>query len=314
MSNLKCTTLIAFLFLISPSVWSQATESSINKQLQSLRVVAGPPMPGVPPEDQKQAVPDAQRPAMILQIAKDINTLPAGASKVKLAASLVQIASAGETGQDALQASADTLAQALSETPQQPGKDGLPAMPYMQLARLAHIAQIKTSLSDPQLSKASEMLVANDADVAKADFTLKDLNGKKYTLSGLKGKIVLLNFWAGPCMACRKEMTDLDLIHLHYESQGLVILSILSPTPGQSIRPEQVPAVGGKDIIRACCSMTAARWRRCSMSMASPRAAAHVCARSRRQAGWAVARRVHSAPILYHAGEGRPAAEQVDAK
>ena len=38
------------------------------------------------------------------------------------------------------------------------------------------------------LAKADEMLVANDADVAKADFTLKDLNGKKVTLSALQGQ------------------------------------------------------------------------------------------------------------------------------
>jgi peroxiredoxin len=254
MSNLKCTTLIAFLFLISPSVWSQATESSINKQLQNLRAVASPPMPGSPSDSQKQGVPDAQRPAMILQVAKDINTLPAGASKVKLATSLAQIASAGEIGHDALQAVADTLAQTLTQTPQQPGKDGLPALPYMELAKLAHYAQITTSFQDPMLAKANDVLVANDADVAKDDFTLKDLNGKKYTLSGLKGKIVLINFWATDCAACRQEMTDLDLIYTHYVSQGLVILSITNENPfnvnkyvsGMGYHPPVLSDDGGK--------------------------------------------------------------------
>ena len=231
MTNPKCTLLIALVLLASPALQGQATESSINKQLQSLRFVAGPPMPGVPPDAQKQGVTDAQRPAMILQLAKDISTLPAGAPKLKLATALTQIATAGETGLEALQASADTLAQALSQAPQQPGKDGLPPLPYMELARLARFAQITTSLKDPLLTKAGEILAANDADVAKTDFTLKDLNGKKYTLSALRGKIVLLNFWAAQCISCKKEMQDLDLIYTHYEPQGLVILSITGDNP-----------------------------------------------------------------------------------
>jgi thiol-disulfide isomerase/thioredoxin len=57
------------------------------------------------------------------------------------------------------------------------------------------------------------------------------LDGKKYTLSALKGKIVLINFWATQCVACKKEMQDLDLIYTHYEPQGLVILSITGDNP-----------------------------------------------------------------------------------
>jgi peroxiredoxin len=223
---------IALFFVAAPALHGQATESSINKQLQALRASAGPPAPGAPPDPGKPAaVPDAQRPPMILQLAKDIGTLPAGSGKVKLADSLVHIAVQGEVGVEALQASADSLGQALSQTPQAPGKDGLPAPAYIDLARLARIAQISTSLKDPQLDKAGEIVAANEADAAKADFTLKDLNGKKYTLSALKGKIVLINFWATGCISCKKEMQDLDLIYTHYEPQGLVILSLTGDNP-----------------------------------------------------------------------------------
>ena len=71
-----------------------------------------------------------------------------------------------------------------------------------------------------------QVLIANEADVAKADFTLKDLKGKKYTLSELRGKVVMVNFWATWCPPCRLEMPDLDKIYTQFESQGLVILSI----------------------------------------------------------------------------------------
>jgi peroxiredoxin len=234
MTNLTSKFLIALVVFSAPAVYGQATESSITKQLQNLGAIPSPPpMMGAPNTPKAPPVSDAQRPAVILQLAKDIRTLPAGDSKVKLADALAHGAVQGQTGKEALQATADTLAQAVSETPQQPGKDGLPARPYMDLARIARYAGVMTPLKDPELAKADGILVANDADIAKLDFTLKDVNGKKVTFSSLKGKIVLVDFWSGPavCRACAKEMTDLDLIYTHYESQGLVILSILSPTP-----------------------------------------------------------------------------------
>ncbi len=228
MTYRKCSFLIAVVLLASPVLLGQTTESSIGKQLQALSGGFGGPggMPGAPGH-----ISEADRPAAIIQVAKDISTLPAGLPKVKLANSLAILATQGEVGIDALQAAADTLARAVQESPQQPEKGGLPAEPYIVLAKLARYAGITTSLKDPALTKAGEILAANDADVAKADFTLKDLNGKKVTFSALRGKIVLVNFWATECGTCHKEMQDLDLIYTHYQQQGLVILSITDENP-----------------------------------------------------------------------------------
>lgn len=48
------------------------------------------------------------------------------------------------------------------------------------------------------------------------DFTLETLTGEKVTLSDLKGKKVILNFWATWCPPCRAEMPHLQTYYEDY--------------------------------------------------------------------------------------------------
>jgi peroxiredoxin len=59
-----------------------------------------------------------------------------------------------------------------------------------------------------------------------ADFTLNDLDGKPVTLKDLRGKVVLLDFWATWCGPCRIEMPRLEALHKELKAKGLVVLGI----------------------------------------------------------------------------------------
>ena len=56
------------------------------------------------------------------------------------------------------------------------------------------------------------------------ELTLKDPFGTEQRLSSLKGRIVILNFWATYCIPCRKEMPDLAAIQNEYAALGVQVV------------------------------------------------------------------------------------------
>lgn len=56
------------------------------------------------------------------------------------------------------------------------------------------------------------------------DLKLKDFSGVEQSLSSLKGRIVLLNFWATYCIPCRKEMPELAAIQNEYAALGVQVV------------------------------------------------------------------------------------------
>jgi peroxiredoxin len=58
------------------------------------------------------------------------------------------------------------------------------------------------------------------------DFTLKDLNGTNVSLSSLKGKVVLLNFWASWCPPCKAEMPSMNKLYKEIRAKGFEIVAV----------------------------------------------------------------------------------------
>ncbi len=67
---------------------------------------------------------------------------------------------------------------------------------------------------------------AGQVGTVAPDFSLTDLNGKTVALQQLKGKVVLLDFWAPWCPPCREELPALDALYKKYNNDGLVIIGI----------------------------------------------------------------------------------------
>src|SRR5215216_905286 len=63
------------------------------------------------------------------------------------------------------------------------------------------------------------------------DLTLKDLLGADQSLAALKGRIVILNFWATYCIPCRKEMPDLAAIQNEFGALGVQVIGISTDDP-----------------------------------------------------------------------------------
>src|ERR1700681_4784535 len=73
------------------------------------------------------------------------------------------------------------------------------------------------------------------------DVEFEALDGKPIRLSSLRGRVVLLNFWATWCLPCRAEIPEFNALHRDLESKGLSVVGVsVSPVDtSDSIRSFQ---------------------------------------------------------------------------
>ena len=72
----------------------------------------------------------------------------------------------------------------------------------------------------------AETTLVHEGDMAP-DFTVEMLDGKTVKLSDLRGKVVMLNFWATWCGPCMEEFKEIpEKIVKHFEGKNVVLLPI----------------------------------------------------------------------------------------
>jgi thiol-disulfide isomerase/thioredoxin len=67
---------------------------------------------------------------------------------------------------------------------------------------------------------------------AAVDLKLRDLSGSEQNLGAMKGRIVILNFWATYCIPCREEMPDLAAIQNEYAALGVQVIGASTDEAG----------------------------------------------------------------------------------
>lgn len=115
---------------------------------------------------------------------------------------------------------------------------------YQSKERKSFIAVVATSyliatiiflsaIASLELLRPSE--VPGNGDLAP-DMQFQNIDGDTVKLSDLKGRGIVLNFWATWCPPCRREMPMLDEFHQNYSDDGLSVIGLAINEPVAQVR------------------------------------------------------------------------------
>ncbi len=90
------------------------------------------------------------------------------------------------------------------------------------------------SASPPQ---PKSIIVAGEIGSRLPDFTAKDLQGRGISSAELRGKVVLIDFWATWCQPCKQEMPGYQKLLDRYGSRGFAVIGFKFDTMADTENP-----------------------------------------------------------------------------
>jgi thiol-disulfide isomerase/thioredoxin len=100
---------------------------------------------------------------------------------------------------------------------------------------LAGCNQHLASLAQPK----RDAIAPGDLGSSLPDFSVKDLQGRGISSADLRGKVVLIDFWATWCQPCKKEMPGYQKLVDRYGARGFVVVGFKFDTMADSEDPVQ---------------------------------------------------------------------------
>ena len=83
--------------------------------------------------------------------------------------------------------------------------------------------------------KLGYQLTALPEPLPAPDFTLEDMDAKKFSLKDYRGKVVLLNFWATWCPPCRREMPSMERLYQKFKDKDFAVLALNQMEDGDQV-------------------------------------------------------------------------------
>jgi thiol-disulfide isomerase/thioredoxin len=88
---------------------------------------------------------------------------------------------------------------------------------------VAGLAGCKQHSASPTLPK-EKVIAPGEIGSGLPDFSMMDLQGREISSADLRGKVVLIDFWATWCQPCKKEMPGYQKLVDRFGSQGFVVI------------------------------------------------------------------------------------------
>jgi cytochrome c biogenesis protein CcmG/thiol:disulfide interchange protein DsbE len=94
-----------------------------------------------------------------------------------------------------------------------------------------------------------DVAVGIDARQPMPNFKATTLDGQKYSNEGVKGKPLLLQFWATWCQFCKRDQSAVDTVAKEFAGQGLLVLAVDAGESKRTVKdylarsPRAVPIV-----------------------------------------------------------------------
>src|SRR4029077_10522435 len=110
------------------------------------------------------------------------------------------------------------------------------ALLTLNVSSETHFESVHAAADAPPGQPATAACAAN-AKPANMNFALKDVDGKEVKLASLKGKVVLLDFWATWCGPCKIEIPWFIEFQNKYGKDGLQVVGVSTDDTPAKLKP-----------------------------------------------------------------------------